>query len=246
MASLSRVAEIVRRHDPDRFFCTLFAPAPKREALFTLYAFNHELARAREVTSEPMMALIRLQWWREVVDGARRRHDVAGPLGEALDAGALHAPDLEAMIEGREADPPETAEEWREYISGTAGTLAVAAGRALGAGAVPALRELGAAYGAAGVLRNAALAQAPHPFAADLAQSGRAWLAAGAKAGVPRPALAAALPAVLACRDLRRAVPVRERGVGDKLAVIIAAARGRVSSVGCGSAPHPTRLLPPA
>ena len=108
MAALSRVGEIVRRHDPDRFFTTLFAPAGRREALWTLYAFNHELAHAREVTREPMMALIRLQWWREVVEGAHRRHEVAEPVRGALDAGALYAPDLLAMVEGREREPPET------------------------------------------------------------------------------------------------------------------------------------------
>ena len=68
-----------------------------------LYAFNHELARAREVASEPMLALIRLQWWREVVEGTRRRHEVAGPLGAALDTGVLRAEDLAGMIDGREA-----------------------------------------------------------------------------------------------------------------------------------------------
>ena len=61
MTTLSRVGEIVRRHDPDRFFTTLFAPEAKRATLWTLYAFNHELARARETVREPMMALIRLQ-----------------------------------------------------------------------------------------------------------------------------------------------------------------------------------------
>ena len=43
----------VRRHDPDRFLTAAFAPAEKRDALLTLFAFNHELARAREVVSEP-------------------------------------------------------------------------------------------------------------------------------------------------------------------------------------------------
>src|SRR4051812_36914804 len=94
-AALSPVGEIVRRHDPDRFFTGLFAPAGKREALWALYAFNHEIARAREVVREPAMAMIRLQWWREVVEGARRRHEVAGPLREAIDAGALDPADLE-------------------------------------------------------------------------------------------------------------------------------------------------------
>ena len=76
MTGLSAVGEIVRRHDPDRFLTALFAPAERREALFVLYAFNHELARAREVAREPMLAMVRLQWWREVVEGARRRHEV--------------------------------------------------------------------------------------------------------------------------------------------------------------------------
>jgi phytoene/squalene synthetase len=62
----TEIAKMVRRHDPDRFLTALFAPPDKRDALLTLYAFNHELARAREVASEPHMALIRLQWWREV------------------------------------------------------------------------------------------------------------------------------------------------------------------------------------
>src|SRR5438105_1963082 len=102
--SLSPLGALVRRHDPDRFLTALFAPQDRRELLFLLYAFNHELARAREVVSEPMLALIRLQWWREVVQGERRRHEVAGPLGEALDAGRLDPEDLQAMIDGRELE----------------------------------------------------------------------------------------------------------------------------------------------
>ena len=63
------IAALVRRHDPDRFLTALFAPPERRDALLTLYAFNHELARAREAVSEAPLALIRLQWWREVVEG---------------------------------------------------------------------------------------------------------------------------------------------------------------------------------
>src|SRR5579872_4109903 len=113
------LAEFVRRHDPDRYLTALFAPPDRREVLFTLYAFNHELARAREVVTEPPLALIRLQWWREVVEGARRRHEVAGPLGEALDAGRLDAGELRAMIEGREAEADTaipTVAAWERYV----------------------------------------------------------------------------------------------------------------------------------
>ena len=136
MTDLSPLGAIVRRHDPDRFLTTLFAPPNKREALFLLYAFNHELARAREVTSEPTLALIRLHWWREVVEGTSRRHEVAGPLGTALDAGVFDPADLLAMIDGREAEAEPsiaTLADFRAYVLATAGGLAVAAGRLLGA-----------------------------------------------------------------------------------------------------------------
>lgn len=259
---LSRPGEIVRRHDPDRFLTALFAPPERREALFVLYAVNHELARAREAASEPFAALIRLQWWRDVAEGARPRHEVAGPLGEALDAGRLLAADVLGMIEGREAetDAIETVEQWRAYLLATAGGIAVAAGRALGApaAALDGLRQLGAGYGAAGVLRSvpalaaqgrcllpedmlaanglsaslvvaAPAAAALRPVLTCLAGEGEAMLARGREAAVPRAAMAAALPAVLARRDLRHpGRPPRARGAGDRFAVLIAAVFGRV------------------
>ena len=99
------IAALVRRHDPDRFLTALFAPPEKRDALLTLYAFNHELARAREVVSEPPLALIRLQWWREVVEGAHRRHEVADPLRAAIEAGAARSrATCCALIDAREAE----------------------------------------------------------------------------------------------------------------------------------------------
>lgn len=156
-ATLSPLGEILRRHDPDRYLTALFAPAARREALFALYAFDHELARARAVVSEPMLALIRLQWWREVVEGAPRRHEVATPLSAALQAGLLPGGELSAVIEAREieAEPVvPTLQAWREYLLAGAGGIAVAAGVLLGAppSALPALRLLGAAYGVARTL----------------------------------------------------------------------------------------------
>ena len=61
----------MRKHDPDRYFSALFAPADRRPFLFALYAFNHELAHVGESVREPMIGEIRLQWWRETLDGAR-------------------------------------------------------------------------------------------------------------------------------------------------------------------------------
>ena len=65
--------------------------AQYREGLALLYLFNHELARAREVASEPILALIRLNWWREVVEGQAKHHEIATPLHAALAAGQFDA-----------------------------------------------------------------------------------------------------------------------------------------------------------
>ena len=247
---------LVRRNDPDRFLTALFAPVEHRETLLVLYAFNHELARARAVVSEPMLALIRLQWWREVVEGARRRHEVAGPLGAALDAGELDRDDLTAMVDAPEveAEPAiSTLAIWRDYLMGSAGNLAVAAGRLLGAPSPDRLRGPGAAYGAAGLLRDmpglaarqrcllpadvlaghgvsieaaiAAPCAAPVLSAmGDLAREAQGWVGQAEGKHLPRRVRAAELPAVLARRDLRRALPPSpRRRLADKLAVMKAA-----------------------
>jgi len=256
------LAPLVRRVDPDRYFTALFAPARHRETLLLLYAVNHEVARAREVVREPMMALMRLQWWREVADGARRRHEVAGPLGEALDAGRLVPADVVALIEGREPEAGPaiaTLAAWQDFVRGTAGALACAAGRVLGAegAALERIATLGTAYGVAGQMRNVAalarqgrcllpldllrahgltaeavVAQPDDPRLDAVRGELRAWgrsLLREAGGALPRPAIAAALPAVLARRDLRRPTPAPgPRGLPDQVAVLAAALRGRV------------------
>src|ERR1700674_205737 len=98
------IAALVRRPYPARFLTALFASPGRRDAPLTLYAFNHELARAREVASEPPLALIRLQWWREVVEGEPKRHEVATPLSEAIAAGMLKPAELLPLIEARETE----------------------------------------------------------------------------------------------------------------------------------------------
>ncbi len=133
---LSPLGALVRRHDPDRFLCALFAPEALRERLFVLYAFNHELARAREVASVPMLALIRLQWWREVVEGARRSHEVTSPLLDAIEAGVLDRAALLALVEAREVEADDaipTLDAWRDHALAGAGGLAAEAARCLGA-----------------------------------------------------------------------------------------------------------------
>ena len=255
------IASLVRRHDPDRFLTALFAPPDRRDALLTLYAFNHELARAREVASEPALAFIRLQWWREVVEGAAKRHEVASPLSDAIAAGALDPHLLLPLIDAREAeaDPAfATLTDWRAWLLQGAGGLAVAAGAALDAPDPEALRPFGAAYGVAGVARTSGLLAArvicllPHDLLkrhglspeafidapgsqpsqaalADVVREGQALLAQASRLYIPPVARAAALPALLARRDLASWPAVTmPRRFGDRAAVVFSAMTGRI------------------
>ena len=65
---LSLCAQEVRLHDWDRYLFTLFAPADVREDLFTILAFNTEIARIPDMVSEPLLGRIRLQWWQDSIN----------------------------------------------------------------------------------------------------------------------------------------------------------------------------------
>ena len=256
------IAALVRRHDPDRFLTALFAPPERRDALLTLYALDHELARAREVTSEPHLALIRLHWWREIVEGARRRHEVATPLASLLDAGMLTPSGLLPIIDAHEIETEPhigSLSAWRGWLLAGAGGIAVAAGRLLDAPNPEALRPAGAAHGASRVIRwhralalrgrcqlpadlleeagvsvHAAIAAPDTPEVQTvlrrLVTEGETFLAQAPSGRIPRDYVAAALPVVLARRDLRHgpdATPT-PRGLADRLAVTWGGLTGRV------------------
>ena len=53
--SESPAAALARRHDPERFLAALTAPSGRRESLFAVLAFEFEIARTREVVSEPLL-----------------------------------------------------------------------------------------------------------------------------------------------------------------------------------------------
>jgi len=232
MATSSALLRHVQRADPDRFFCSLFAPPEKRDALWLLYAFNHELARAREVASEPTLALIRLTWWREVVEDAEKTHEVATPLSAALRENVFSREDLAALVDAREMEAePEIPDfdSFMTYARGTAGRLARIAGKLLGADS-QVVEDFGTAYGISGIFRaapflarqNRSLLPADGTPETKLIETARSLL----REPPPREARAAWLPAVYAQRDLGK--PYQPRGLGDRLAVMRAAFTGRL------------------
>ena len=103
------VLELVRGADRDRFLAALFAPEPARRDLLALLAFDHELARTRAVTREPMLARIRLEWWREAVaesagTGKPRAQPVVESLSETVRRRKLAPASLVALIDAREEE----------------------------------------------------------------------------------------------------------------------------------------------
>jgi len=78
------VAEFLKQHDRDRYFSTLILKEPHRHAVQALYAFSAEVAAIPARVSEPGPGEIRLQWWKDALEGDG--HGVVGknPVAAAL------------------------------------------------------------------------------------------------------------------------------------------------------------------
>ncbi|MCW5725409.1 MAG: squalene/phytoene synthase family protein [Maricaulaceae bacterium] len=161
---------LLARHDPDRRLAALFAPPPARARLFALYAFHHEIARAGERASEPVIAQMRLQWLRDAVEDLYadppqvRRHDAMEAL--ARWTAGPDAPDraaLLSLIDARERDadsePFADMAAMSAYAAATAGALmrlaarACAPDEALTPETEAALAAAGRAWGLTGLAR---------------------------------------------------------------------------------------------
>jgi phytoene synthase len=100
---------LLQQYDKDRFYLGLLADEHVRPSLWALFAFQHEIAKTREVVTETTMGLIRLQWWRdgigEIYDGKPpRANEVLPPLAQAIKKYDLKRADLDALVYAREFD----------------------------------------------------------------------------------------------------------------------------------------------
>lgn len=137
--STQACADLLHRGDPDRFLATMAAPVWARDILFPIYAFNVEVARAPWMTKEPMIAEMRLQWWRDMLTeiasgGGVRRHEIATPLAGVLDGAGAEALDRLVLARRRDTgdEPFADAEDFESYLADTGGVLMEVATAALG------------------------------------------------------------------------------------------------------------------
>jgi 15-cis-phytoene synthase len=76
--------QLLRDADPDRYLSVLYAPETKRGALAALYAFNVEIARIRDLIHDPLPGEVRLQWWRDLINGTEHGAAAGNPVAAAL------------------------------------------------------------------------------------------------------------------------------------------------------------------
>ena len=223
--------DLIRRVDPDRWLTSRFVgDTAARGDLIALYAYDHELARARGVASNPLMAEIRLTWWREALDEiydgrSMRRHPTAEALAAAVRRRQLPRGPLEAMIDGQiealevAAFDVAAAVAWAEAVEGSVAEVAatILDPAAPAAAAAPAGRAWGLALLVRGGLASRETLAAPLREA--LAEARVAAKALGA----------AAFPAVLPARLARYALAGRRPGsLAARLALVLATATGRL------------------
>lgn len=157
--------DLVRRGDKDRYLTTLFAPADRRPALQALYAFNIEVARVRDLVSDPLPGEMRLQWWRDALAGCGHgeigRHPVAAAVIETIDRFDLPLDPFLELVEARTFDlyddPMPSLADLETYCRATASVLMRLGVRVLGAGdclpAASMAQQGGVAYALTGLMR---------------------------------------------------------------------------------------------
>lgn len=128
--------DLIRRVDPDRWLSSRFiGDAGARADVIAIYAYDHELARAPRVASNPLLGEIRLTWWREALDEIYegrhvRHHPTAQALAGVVERRSLPRELLEEMIDARyrELDATPMAEDeamnWARETGGWAASLA--------------------------------------------------------------------------------------------------------------------------
>lgn len=95
----------LRDTDFDRYLACLLVAEGKRGPLAALYAFSAELARVRDLVRDPLPGEVRLQYWRDLVEGRPHGDVEANPLAagilRAIAEHKLPRAALAAMTEAR-------------------------------------------------------------------------------------------------------------------------------------------------
>lgn len=207
-----------REHDLDRYLTALLAPRAARDGLVALAAFLGEIGRIPMLVRDPLLAEIRLQWWREWLEslapGARTGNPLAdvmadvvarcgldrARLAEIVDAGSM-------LMEHEGIASPARLAAFLDAREGSAMRLAARLLAPHETGWRDGLDAAGRAYGLARLLRDLPAHRARGRAVPAADEAHRAWqvkecrrhldVARRALTGAPREIVIAALPAAL-------------------------------------------------
>jgi phytoene synthase len=133
--------------------------------LHALYAFNLEIARVRDLVSDPLPGEVRLQWWRDLIEGVARGevsgYPQAAALLDTIQRFRLPSKPFLDMIEARTFDlyddPMPSVGDLEGYCGETSSALIRFASIVLADGADPPCADCaghaGVAYALTGLLR---------------------------------------------------------------------------------------------
>ena len=247
--------------DPDRLLCVYFMPKSVRLWACAVLGWRCELLRTlalrrSEQIAGSMAAYVRLQWWREVLEGTRLpEHPLAPLLLKAIEQGLLSTETLlrqiasvEAEIENVHNDSKNGTDEthWVMMLRDGAGAFQRSMGELLGLNPrkeadcvlLQRLEAVGMAYAAGAMIRHFPHLKQQGRYLypgtlENLRQEAQQWLAIADVAHLPRCVRVAALPAVFAKKDLVRGTQYagKARGLGDKLAVICAGIQCQIQNL---------------
>ena len=87
--SLSNCIDTVYKHDPDKFLALMAGDPISRQIAFPIYAFNCEVSRIPWITTESLIAEMRLTWWSELLEAVENNdplpdHPISSELAKRL------------------------------------------------------------------------------------------------------------------------------------------------------------------
>lgn len=102
------ITEFLKEHDRDRYLSTLISSGKKRHAVQALYAFAADVAAIPPRVSEPAPGEIRLQWWKDTLEGhghgGVEQNPIAAAMLKAIKDYSLVAGPLLRLIAARRFD----------------------------------------------------------------------------------------------------------------------------------------------
>ncbi len=215
--------------DPERRLACRFLPEKARPAITAIYAFNLEVARVREIVSDVLPGEIRLQWWRDALEGRAhgdvRANPVAAALFDAIAAFRLPLKPFLDLLDARTGDlyddPPPTLNDLEGYCGETSSALLRLASLVLAEGGDPGPASVagngGTAYALAGIVRALPWHAAQGRVMLPQEVMDRHGVAHGAVlAGRSSPGLVAARAELLDLAERRLAEARAERGALPK------------------------------